>query len=218
MRFVSFCVKRPMDMPRFYLITPRVSDWRSYPSLLDEAFAVCGVACVLLRTAVQDGIERENVVRALCPLVQDHGAACLIDGHPELALSANTDGVHIWEAGASLQAALRALKPGKIVGAGGLKTRHEAMIAGEAGADYVMFGGPELNEPQHAIVENAAWWAELFTVPCVGYAHELQAIGALARAGAEFIALCGAAFGDPRGTGAALREAARIAAEAQEAA
>jgi len=69
-----------------------------------------------------------------------------------------------------------------------------------------------------AIVERAAWWAEIFKVPCVGYAHNLGAIDALVRAGAGFIALGGAVFADPRGAAAALRDAARLMAPAPEAA
>ena len=84
------------------------------------------------------------------------------------------------------------------------------MTAGEAGADYLMFGGPASGEPHERIVERVAWWAEIFNVPCVGYAHELGAIGDLVRAGADFIALGDAVFADPRGAGPALRDAARL--------
>ena len=82
------------------------------------------------------------------------------------------------------------------------------MAAGEAGADYLMFGCGA--EPHAQIVERVAWWAEIFTVPCVGYAHNLGAIGDLVRAGADFIALGDAVFADPRGAAAALRDAARL--------
>lgn len=202
--------------PRLYLITPSISDWTPYEPLFKEAFTAFDVACLLLRTQAQDEGEKEKLVRALCPLVQSHGVACLIEDDPALAARANTDGVHIEAEGKQLDAALRALKPGRIVGAGGLKTRHAAMIAGEAGADYVMFGGPGSDEPQSAIVEQVAWWAEIFNVPCVGYAHEFAAIGELARAGADFIALSEAIFTDPLGAIAALREAENRLARARE--
>ena len=70
-------------------------------------------------------------------------------------------------------AAVDSLKPARIAGCGGLNSRDDAMLAGERGADYVMFGEPEADGRRpsfEAIVERIEWWAELFTVPCVGFA------------------------------------------------
>ncbi|MDQ6702765.1 MAG: thiamine phosphate synthase [Pseudomonadota bacterium] len=208
----------PKDAPRFYLITPPISDWTPYPLLFEAAMAVCDVACVLLRIAAHDEDEAEKIVRALAPLVQRHGVACLVADDPQLAVRANADGVHIEGAGERLQSALRALRPGHIVGAGEVPTRHAAMIAAEAGADYLMFGGPSGGEPHASILERVAWWAEIFNVPCAGYAHDLGAIGDLVHAGADFIALGDAVFADPRGAAAALRDAACLMAPTPEAA
>ena len=207
----------PRDAPRLYLITPPISDWTPFPPLIETAVAVCDVACVLLRTEPDDGGAKERIVRALAPRVQRHGVACLVEDDPQWAVRANADGVHI-EGGERLDAALRTIKPGHIVGAGGLPTRDAAMTAGEAGADYVMFGGPFRVEPHAAIVERVAWWAEIFNVPCVGYAHDLASIGELVRAGADFITLGDAIFADPRGPTAACRDAARLMAPTPEAA
>jgi len=198
----------PKDAPRLYLITPPISELTPYPPLLEAAMVACDVACVLLRTDADEEGEKEKIVRALAPLVQKHGVACLVADDPQLAVRANADGVHIDGEGERLQSALRALKPGHIVGAGGLPTRDAAMAAGEAGADYVTFGGGA--EPHAGVVERVAWWAEIFNVPCVGYAHNLGAIGDLVRAGADFIALGDAVFADPRGAAAALHDAARL--------
>ena len=165
---------------------------------------------------VEDALASLNkIVRALARLVQKHGVACLVADDPQWAVRVNADGVHIDEEGERLQSALRAIKPGHIVGAGGLPTRDAAMAAG---ADYVMFGGPCGAEPHAAIVERVAWWAEIFNVPCIGYAHDLGAIGDLVRAGADFIALGDAVFADPRGAAAALRDGARLMAPTPEAA
>jgi thiamine-phosphate pyrophosphorylase len=208
----------PRDAPRLYLITPPITDWTPYPLLFEEAMATCDVACMLLRIAAHEQGEKEKIVRALVPLVQMRGVACLVADDPQWAVSANADGVHSDGGGERLQTALRALRPGHIVGAGGLPTRDAAMAAGEAGADYLMFGGPCGAEPHAAIVERVAWWAKIFNVPCVGYAHNLGAIGDLVRAGADFIALGDAVFADPRGAAAALRDAARLMAPTPEAA
>ena len=67
-----------------------------------------------------------------------------------------------------------------------------------------------VEESHESIVARVAWWAEIFNVPCVGYAHHLGGIGDLVRAGADFIALGDAVFADPRGAGTALRDAARF--------
>ena len=206
----------PRNAPRLYLITPPISDWTPYPPVLDEAMATCDVACVLLRFAAHQEGEKEKIVSALASLVQKRGVASLVADDPRLALRAGADGVHIDGSGERLERALRAMKPGYIVGAGGLPTRDAAMAAGEAGADYVMFGWGA--ETRAQIVERIAWWAEIFNVPCVGYAHDFGAIGDLARAGADFIALGDAVFADPRGAAATLRDAARLIAPTPEAA
>jgi len=80
----------------------------------------------------------------------------------------------------------------------------------------LMFGGGA--ETHAHIIERVAWWAEIFNLPCVGYAHDLGAIGDLVRAGADFIALGDAVFADPRGASAALHDAARLIAPTPEAA
>ena len=204
----------PRDAPRLYLITPPISDWTPYPPLLEVAMATCDLACVLLRIAAHEEGEKEKIVRALARLVQKRGVACLVADDPQWAVRANADGVHIDGSGERLEGALRAIKPRHIVGAGGLPTRDAAMAAGEAGADYLMFGGGAETHAQ--IVERVAWWAEIFNVPCVGYAHDLASIGDLVRAGAEFIALGDAVFADPRGAVAALRDASRLIAPTPE--
>lgn len=205
------------DLPRLYLITPPVSDWAVYAPVFEAAVAARDVACVLLRTDARDEGERQKIVRALAPSLQKHGVACLI-ADPHLVAGAGADGVHIEGTHEKLEAALKSLQPGHIVGAGGLTTRDAAMWAGEAGADYVMFGGPASTEAHADIVERVAWWTEIFNVPCVGYAHELASIPDLVRAGADFIALGDAVFADPRGADAALRDAARLMAAAPESA
>ena len=196
--------------PRLYLITPPVSDAAAFPPALEAALAAHDVACVLVQTGACDDASKEETLRARCPRLQKHGIACLIPDDPQLALRVNADGVHIDGIGPQLQSALHALQPGRIVGAGGLKTRDAAMTAGEAGVDYLMFGGPHDLEPHAQIVEEVAWWAEIFNVPCVGYAHNLDAIADLVHAGADFIALGDAIFGDPRGAEAAVGDAARL--------
>jgi thiamine-phosphate pyrophosphorylase len=187
----------PRPAPRLYLITPPVGDLASFGRALAAALDAGDVAAVLLRLADSD--ERTLVNRAKA-IVQPRDIALLIDGRSDIAIRAGADGAHLSGIEA-LTAALSALKPDRIAGSGGLRSRHDAMLAAEAGADYAMFGEPDhsggqggkgnqSNRPAFDIVlERLTWWAELFQPPCVGYAANLDEVGALAQAGADFIAL-----------------------------
>jgi thiamine-phosphate pyrophosphorylase len=175
-----------------------------------------GVACLLVRMAAFGDAENEIIFRWLAAPLQEHGIACLVADDPQFCVRVHADGVHVTGEGPQLEQTLRSLKPGFIVGAGGLRTRHAAMVAGEAGADYAMFG--ESAEQLATLVERVAWWAGIFAVPCVGYAHDLDSIRDLVHAEADFIALGGAASSDPRGPEAALRKAAALVTRAPEAA
>jgi thiamine-phosphate pyrophosphorylase len=84
------------------------------------------------------------------------------------------------------------MKPERIVGAGGLTSRHDSMLAAELGADYVMFGEPDdqgVRPGFDAILDRVAWWSELFEVPSVTYAAHLDEVAPLVASGADFIAL-----------------------------
>jgi thiamine-phosphate pyrophosphorylase len=114
--------------------------------------------------------------------------------------------------------ALAMLKPARIAGCGRLASRHDAMVVAEAGADYVMFGEPDATGHRpafDAVAERVAWWAELFEVPCVGFAASLDELEPLVAAGADFIALGDCIFADARGGATALAEAARRLAAAE---
>jgi len=199
--------RRPV--PRLYLVTPR--DPAGLAHLMAQSLAAADVAAVLLRLPDAGPEQQINHVRALAPAVQDQGVALLLDGHPHLVASAGADGAHLDSVDA-LKAALAQLKPERIAGCGGLASRHDAMVAGEAGADYVMFGEPSMDGERpsfDAISERIAWWAELFEIPCVGFAGTLDEVEPLAAAGADFIAVGEAVFTDRRGCGAAVAEAAQ---------
>jgi thiamine-phosphate pyrophosphorylase len=176
---------------RLYLITPPIEDAGLFTADLQSALEAADVGAVLLRFGGGEERGLRELVARLAPLVQTRGVALLLDGRPELAPRLDADGAHLTGTDA-LKAAIRVLKPERIAGAGGLKTRHDAMIAGESGADYVMFGEPDAagrRPPFPAILERVAWWAELFEIACVGYAAASEEVGQLAAAGADFVAL-----------------------------
>lgn len=197
--------------PQLYLVTPAIDDPARFAGSLGDALAAADVAAVLLRLAPAAERDLINRVKALAPVVQDRGAALVLDGHPDIAARAGADGAHLTGI-AAFNAAVEGLKPARIAGCGGLQSRDDAMAAGERGADYVLFGEPEAggHRPSFpAIVERIEWWADLFTIPCVGFAANADEIEALAAAGADFIAYGDSIWADPRGAAAALAEAAR---------
>lgn len=190
-------------VPRLYLVIPPVSDPDAVAHDLADALNAAEVAAVLLRLGEADDDTLLARIRALRILIQSNGAALLLDGHAGLAARAEADGAHLSGIDA-LQAALPALKPARIAGCGGLASRHEAMLAGESGADYVMFGEPIGWRPNFdAILERVAWWTEIFEIPCVAYAANVDEVAALAHAGAEFVAIGDEVWRNPRSLAAA---------------
>src|SRR6266481_2451447 len=128
--------------PRLYTLTPAESDLAALSENLAEVSRAVDVAAVLLRLPDADERSLINMVKAVAPGVQGAGAALLVDGRPDIVARAGADGAHLAGPDA-LQAAVRTLKPNYIAGAGGLRSRHDALVAAEAGADYVMFGEPD---------------------------------------------------------------------------
>ena len=181
-------------VPRLYLATPEMDDPSALVESLTSLLAGADVAAVLLRLKPVDQRTMITRVKTLAPVIQAAGAAVLLDGHVELVARAGADGAHVTGV-AAMEDALPSLKPDRIIGVGGLTTRHDSMSAGEAGADYVLFGEPDANGERPsagAIAERLNWWAELFEPPCVGFAvsrdeaHEFAAAGADFRAGRRF--------------------------------
>src|SRR6202022_584632 len=147
-------------------------------------------------------------IKALAPIIQERGAAVLLEDHVELVARAGADGAHLTGIPA-MEEAQPSLKPARIAGVGGLATRHDSMEAGEAGADYVLFGEPDARGQRpspEAIAERLQWWAELFEPPCVGYAASRDEAYAFAAAGADFVLVGDFIWADPRGAAAALTE------------
>lgn len=196
--------------PRLYLATPPVKDSALAP-LLGELIASADIAAVLVRLADTDDRSKINRVKALASSIQSGGAALLLDGHAELVARAGADGAHVSGVEA-MREALEQLKPERIVGVGGLYSRHDSMVAGEAGADYLLFGETEADGRRpstEAIAERLEWWAELFEPPCVGYARTADEVELFASVGADFIMVDDAVWSGAGGPQAALADVIR---------
>jgi thiamine-phosphate pyrophosphorylase len=197
-------------IPRLYLVTPQVEDAAAFARALELVVAAVDVAAVLLRLAPGGESELIRRVKVLAPIVQRSGAALLLDGHADIVARAGADGAHLTGINA-VNDAIESLKPERIVGAGGMNTRHDSMLAAEADADYVLFGEPDMGGERPsfgAIEDRIAWWAEVFQPPCVAFAASLDEVGPLAVAGADFVAVGDCIWSDARGPAAAIADAA----------
>jgi thiamine-phosphate pyrophosphorylase len=180
-----------MTAPQLYLVTPWLDDTASFARDLGVALDVGDVAAVLLRLADADERTLIQRTKAVAAVVQPRGVALVLDGRPDIVARAGADGAHLTGIEA-FTASVASLKPDRIAGVGSLRSRHDALLAGEGGADYVMFG--EVNRqgarpPFAATEEQIGWWAGLLVVPCVGYAESLDEAALLAQARADFVAL-----------------------------
>jgi len=201
--------------PRLYLVTPPVDDAAALLGPLDSALAAGDVAAVLLRLADADERAVTNRAKAIAAAVQRRDIALLLDGRVDSVGRAGADGAHVFGIDAFV-AALATLKPERIAGAGGLHSRHDAMLAAESGADYVMFGDPDRRgnrPPFDAVEERLQWWADIVEVPCIGYAANADEVRPLARAGADFVALGDWIWTHPQGAAAAVAAASQALAE-----
>lgn len=201
---------------RLYLITPPLSgaDLSAFAPRFAEALAAGDVASALVRVAPGAEGDAKRIAQPLIEIAAARDVAALIENDARLAARVGADGVHMAGASAALAEALASLHPDRIVGAGQLRTRDDAMNAGEAGADYVMFGEPRpdgFTPPLAETAERIAWWAEIFETACVGYAPTLAAVATLREAGADFVALGEAVWAAPSAAEAVARAQALLA-------
>jgi thiamine-phosphate pyrophosphorylase len=181
-------------IPEFTLITPPIADPLAFRGALERVLSTGAITLVHAKFEPADDASVKRLAAALVTLVQEAGAALIVDcpGDARLIARLGLDGAHVLAPGPRLSEAIEDLKPDRIVGIGGLRARHDAMEAGEKDIDYVMFGEPRADGSVPALtqtIERAEWWAEIFNVPCVAYAGDLDSVAALAATGAEFIAL-----------------------------
>lgn len=215
-----------MTQPALYLITPpALPDRRAFANTLartlDAAFeAAASVACVQLRLKEADGTPvPDDAVRAaaetVLPVTTSRDVAFLLNDRADLAKAVGADGVHLGQEDGSVAAARMLLGADKDIGVTCHDSRHLAMAAAEAGADYVAFGAfyPTGTKQTHhrPDPEILRAWSMMTTVPCV-------AIGGitpdnampLVAAGADYLAVSSAIWGAEDGPEAAIARFAPI--------
>jgi thiamine-phosphate pyrophosphorylase len=197
---------------RLYLITPPVLDPDRFAKDLEEALAGGDVACLQLRLKEVGDDAIRRATRILQPIARQRGVAFIMNDRPDLAAELDCDGVHVGEEDMPYAEARRLLGPDRIVGVTCGDSRHRAVAAAEAGADYVAFGAffPSLTKAgakYRARPELLAEWSETTVVPCVAIGGITQENCApLIEAGADFLAVIGAIWSYPHGPRAAVRD------------
>jgi thiamine-phosphate pyrophosphorylase len=195
---------------RLYLITPPcIDDLASFGRALGEALEGGDVGALQLRLKDVDDALIEAVVHVLRPMAQSRGLPLILNDRPDLAAKLGCDGVHIGQDDAPYAEARRLVGRDRIVGVTCHDSRHLAMDAAEAGADYVAFGAffPTTTKEAktRADPEILEIWQESMLVPCVAIGGVTPANCApLVAAGADFIAAASAVWSYPDGPGAAV--------------
>ncbi|MET0248895.1 MAG: thiamine phosphate synthase [Sphingobium sp.] len=205
-------VRRPAC--QLYLISPPAID-ALFADTLAQAFDGGAVAAFQLR--LKD-LDEEAILRAAEPLqalCADRNVAFIINDSIALAERLGADGVHLGQEDGDPRDARKRLGPAAQIGVTCHDSRHLAMAAGEAGADYVAFGAfyptttkQVSHRPDPSIL---GWWTTLFELPCVaigGITPENG--GALVRAGADFLALSNAVWAHEAGPGAGVAAFAEV--------
>ena len=205
---------------RLYLITPpALPDLDGFMKRLGEALDAGDVAALQIRLKGADDADVLAAVAALKPVAQARGVAVILNDRPDLAKRSGCDGVHVGQEDASYAEARRTMGPDAMIGVTCHDSRELAMDAAEAGADYVAFGAffpTSTKETAHRPdPEILTIWQETVEVPCVAIGGiDASNAGALARAGADFVAVSSAVWSHPEGPAAAVREIDAALAEA----
>src|SRR5258708_12177222 len=135
---------------RLYLITPPAFDPAAFAPQLEAALSGGDVACVQLRLKDVDDDAVRRAAAVLQPIAQERGVAFVMNDRPDLAAEFDCDGVHVGEEDWPYARARERVGPDRIVGVTCGASRHRALVAAEAGADYVAFGAffPSLTQPR----------------------------------------------------------------------
>ncbi len=212
----GLCASHLPDMSaarcQLYLITPPVlDDLAGFAGRLEAALDAGPVAALQIRLKPADDATITAAVRSLAPIAQARGVAVILNDRPDLAASLGCDGVHVGQTDASVASARRIMGKSAMIGATCHDSRHLAMEAAEAGADYVAFGAfhptatkatEHRPEPEILTV-----WQEMMEIPCVaiGGITTLNA-APLVDAGADFLAVSQGVWGHPDGPAQAVRD------------
>lgn len=196
-------------MTQLYLITPPRID-ATFVQTLEEALAAGEVAALQIRLKDHAEDEVRQLAPALIACAQKYGVAAIMNDSAALADELGCDGVHIGQQDGRIKDARAVMGKDRTVGVTCHDSRHLAMTAGEAGADYVAFGAffptETKDAPTRADISVLNWWIELFELPCVAIGGiTVDNAAPLVEAGADFLAVSGGVWKHPDGPAAAVK-------------
>jgi thiamine-phosphate pyrophosphorylase len=208
------------ERARLYLVTPAALDPAAFRDQLAAALDAGPVACVQLRLKDVSDDDIRRACNVLRPVAQVRGVAFLLNDRPDLVAETDCDGVHVGQQDTPYAQARALVGPDRIVGVTCHSSRHLAIEAAEAGADYVAFGAfyPTTTKVSGytAEPELLRWWNETMTVPSVAIGGITPANCApLIEAGANFLAVVSAVWNNPEGPAVAVRAFHRAIANAE---
>lgn len=194
----EFSPSNRMEPCRLYLISPQ-DVGGTFPDRLRAVAENEVVAAFQLRVKDVPEHELARLAEPLQRICSDASVAFIVNDSMSLAKRLGADGVHLGQQDGTVQEARAHLGPKAQIGVTCHDSRHLAMEAGEAGADYVAFGAfyptttkPSLYRPDPSIL---SWWSALFEVPCVAIGGiSPQNALPLVEAGADFLAVCQAVW------------------------
>ncbi len=181
-----------------YLISP-LDVGGAFPGRLERALDAAPAAAFQFRVKDLDQHEAARLAEPLQRICADRDVAFIVNDSISLAKRLGADGVHLGQADGSVAEARQLLGRDAQIGVTCHDSRHLAMEAGEAGADYVAFGAffPSGTKEtrHHAEPELLSWWQSLFELPCVAIGGiTAENCAPLIEAGADFLAVSGAVW------------------------
>ena len=200
-----------MPTCRLYLITPSaIDDLAAFGRVLAEALDAGDVAALQIRLKDADDEVIAAAVDVLSPICHGRGVAVILNDRPDLARRLGCDGVHVGQSDASVAEARRIMGPDAMIGATCHDSRHLAMEAAEAGADYVAFGAffptttkETVHRPDPEVL---TIWQETMQLPCVAIGGiTLDNAAGLVAARADFLAVSAGVWAHPQGAADAVR-------------
>jgi thiamine-phosphate pyrophosphorylase len=194
---------------RLYLVTPPAIALSTFPATLARALDAGDVAALQIRLKDLDDDALRRAVDVLRPVAEERGVAVILNDRPDLAVELGCDGAHVGQTDTPAAVA-RKLLGGLTLGVTCHGSRHLAMEAGEAGADYVAFGAffptATKDAPVQADPDILKWWSELMELPSVAIGGiTAENCAPLVRAGVDFLAVVGAVWSHPEGPEAGVR-------------
>lgn len=194
---------------QLYLISP-LDVGGDFPARLEEALSAAPVAAFQFRVKNIDQHEAARLAEPLQAICAAHDTAFIVNDDMALAKRLDADGLHLGQSDGDLAEARRLLGPQAQIGITCHDSRHLAMEAGDAGADYVAFGAffPTTTKTveHQADPEILTWWQGLFELPCVAIGGiTVDNAKTLVEAGADFLAVSGGVWAYPEGAAAAVR-------------